>query len=174
MKEEGRCKESISRWYHDRELGCVNFNYTGCGGNANRFETLQHCQKTCDDIMKKYRICRMEKDSGVCPTTGMNETKPSEMYHYDIEQRRCFNFTYSGCGGNDNKFETIEQCMHTCSKVTVRNITVPEKRIKEKDTDDKKDKDKDGDNSSNSFKFNVGMSFIAFLFSFHTKHLFLE
>lgn len=35
-------------------------------------------------------------------------------YYYDNERQTCVPFVYGGCGGNDNRFNTVEECMDTC------------------------------------------------------------
>ncbi len=34
--------------------------------------------------------------------------------YYDTTTGECRNFTYGGCGGNQNNFESIEQCNDVC------------------------------------------------------------
>ena len=47
-REEGTCYESQIRYYFDRtKLMCVPFEYSGCGGNANNFVSLSHCESSC-------------------------------------------------------------------------------------------------------------------------------
>jgi hypothetical protein len=36
-------------------------------------------------------------------------------YYFDSEQGQCLPFTYGGCAGNGNNYETIEQCQQACS-----------------------------------------------------------
>lgn len=35
-------------------------------------------------------------------------------YYFDVEASLCRSFTYSGFGGNDNNFETIQECRMAC------------------------------------------------------------
>uniref|UniRef100_A0A1A9ZVQ7 BPTI/Kunitz inhibitor domain-containing protein n=1 Tax=Glossina pallidipes TaxID=7398 RepID=A0A1A9ZVQ7_GLOPL len=45
------CSARIPSWtYRWDNNQCVQFEYKGCGGNANRFFTLYECEKAC----KKY------------------------------------------------------------------------------------------------------------------------
>ncbi|XP_077785653.1 kunitz-type serine protease inhibitor spermatin-like [Podarcis muralis] len=46
--EYGACNESISHYYYDPlEDQCLQFNYSGCGGNDNNFETTEACEEAC-------------------------------------------------------------------------------------------------------------------------------
>nr|QSI83994.1 kunitz peptide [Calliophis bivirgatus] len=46
--DEGLCKAyMLSFFYHPNFNKCVKFIYGGCGGNANRFETIEECKRTC-------------------------------------------------------------------------------------------------------------------------------
>lgn len=36
-------------------------------------------------------------------------------YHFDPLSGACDCFVYGGCGGNNNRFNTLEECMTTCS-----------------------------------------------------------
>ena len=44
----GDCKAAIPRYFHNQQSGrCERFSYGGCGGNENRFVTLEECQEAC-------------------------------------------------------------------------------------------------------------------------------
>ncbi len=46
--EVGPCLAVIPRFAFNEETGqCEPFNYGGCGGNANNFDTLQECRSAC-------------------------------------------------------------------------------------------------------------------------------
>ncbi|KAH8282171.1 hypothetical protein KR054_005984 [Drosophila jambulina] len=36
------------------------------------------------------------------------------VWSYDYSTNACFQFTYSGCGGNANNFGSLRQCVETC------------------------------------------------------------
>uniref|UniRef100_A0A7E4VD47 BPTI/Kunitz inhibitor domain-containing protein n=1 Tax=Panagrellus redivivus TaxID=6233 RepID=A0A7E4VD47_PANRE len=44
----GSCTAPSIRYYYDASSGrCNSFQYSGCGGNANNFQSLASCQQTC-------------------------------------------------------------------------------------------------------------------------------
>ncbi|KAJ7408560.1 hypothetical protein WISP_119423 [Willisornis vidua] len=58
-KDEGLCSSSVPRYYYDAKTkSCKEFNYTGCGGNANNFVTEMDCYNVC---RKDICICLPER-----------------------------------------------------------------------------------------------------------------
>ncbi len=56
------------RWYHDPSTGiCRPFVYGGCGGNKNRYPTLEDCNKACPGGAPNYDACNAPSD---CVVTG--------------------------------------------------------------------------------------------------------
>lgn len=57
----GPCAAVIPRYTFENGE-CTEFNYGGCGGNNNNFNTLAECQSTCisDDI------CELPSEQGPC------------------------------------------------------------------------------------------------------------
>lgn len=49
--DPGNCDERITAFYYDpsRRL-CQPFIYSGCGGNNNRFNSEEQCQRQCGDF----------------------------------------------------------------------------------------------------------------------------
>lgn len=47
--EPGPCRRTVRKWgFSERDdRRCVGFIYGGCGGNRNRFDTKEECQKAC-------------------------------------------------------------------------------------------------------------------------------
>ncbi|CAL1535468.1 unnamed protein product [Lymnaea stagnalis] len=132
--ESGPCRALHSRYYYDSVgKACYNFKYGGCGGNENNFPTKEECEDKCmgdalvgvrwPTITSKSKAdapyCYLKSDSGNCKESHTR-------YHYDPYSRHCYTFHYSGCGGNDNNFDTRETCERSCTQVKTLGGAVPE------------------------------------------------
>ncbi|ESO89574.1 hypothetical protein LOTGIDRAFT_80595, partial [Lottia gigantea] len=51
--------------------------------------------------------CLLPMDSGAC-------TDSQTKYYYNEVKDQCEVFSYSGCGGNANKFDTLAECEAMC------------------------------------------------------------
>ena len=65
----------------------------------------EHSKNKCGSIVD---ICSLASDGGECEAYI-----PS--WYYDKERRRCLQFVYGGCGGNANRFQTVEECEGRCA-----------------------------------------------------------
>ena len=50
---------SVRYGYSEEEERCIRFEFTGCGGNENNFETLLECEAVCVDP------CTLQPDAGI-------------------------------------------------------------------------------------------------------------
>lgn len=58
--EVGLCSSRQSRWFFNTTSShCEAFNYTGCRGNDNRFETRSACKQTCEPHRCEPVRCKM-------------------------------------------------------------------------------------------------------------------
>uniref|UniRef100_A0A914XDA9 BPTI/Kunitz inhibitor domain-containing protein n=1 Tax=Plectus sambesii TaxID=2011161 RepID=A0A914XDA9_9BILA len=179
LPDKGKCLASITRWYYNRQAGhCMQFAYGGCGGNLNRYNTLEQCERTCGDggvppcptvtpppVPSDCRLEGTELDTDLCPVPkivcdrrnncavmhcpadspcqmidGLARCvkKPRDTHQlllcsqlpdagvgfesvqkwtYNRFTSRCEQFTYSGQGGNANRFLSKEQCEERCRGV---------------------------------------------------------
>ncbi|XP_026074772.1 boophilin-H2 isoform X2 [Carassius auratus] len=70
-KDEGPCKAIKDRFYFNFDTGrCELFEYGGCQGNANNFESLQECEEMC---LVKAASNHMEQNAPLKPE---EEPKP--------------------------------------------------------------------------------------------------
>ncbi|XP_028156341.1 trypsin inhibitor-like isoform X1 [Ostrinia furnacalis] len=49
----GPCKAAFTVYGYDPDCGCKKFIYGGCGGNGNRYNTLEDCQAACESDCNK-------------------------------------------------------------------------------------------------------------------------
>lgn len=48
QKDPGNCFGDQLQFYYDWDKGkCIAFSYTGCGGNTNRFQSEETCERAC-------------------------------------------------------------------------------------------------------------------------------
>ncbi|KAI6218505.1 hypothetical protein M3Y99_01704600 [Aphelenchoides fujianensis] len=73
-------------------------------------------QKTAVDV--KTTAKTVERGVGVCqlPLAVGNCSREFPRFYFNADVGMCFRFTYSGCGGNGNRFVTKEQCHQRCDK----------------------------------------------------------
>eukprot|EP00096_Caligus_rogercresseyi_P007225 TRINITY_DN25027_c0_g1_i1.p1 TRINITY_DN25027_c0_g1~~TRINITY_DN25027_c0_g1_i1.p1 ORF type:complete len:564 (+),score=120.10 TRINITY_DN25027_c0_g1_i1:30-1694(+) len=97
--------------FNEAKGTCEQIMYGGCGATANFFHSLQKCQTVCqghkEEPQKLIDVCAQPTYVGKC-----RGRKPK--YTFNGETQRCEKFFYSGCEGNGNRFDSIEECFDTC------------------------------------------------------------
>ena len=77
-KDAGPCSGTFSKFYFDG-TSCESFDYGGCEGNANNFDSKQDCQQTCmssTEVSPRSQSAALEKE------------------HNAIRSQLCFNKLY--------------------------------------------------------------------------------
>ena len=130
----GDCRAAIPRWYYNEaSKKCEEFTWGGCDGNQNNFASREKCESRCKDAVSddnnepksreifsdpstenestgkgsRNKICYLPEDGGKCRAI-------MEKYLFNTNTNKCELFQYGGCGGNENNFETIQECEKAC------------------------------------------------------------
>ena len=62
-KVVGPCDAAVPAWWHNAATGvCEPFIYGGCQGNANRFDSLEACQRICHGGTPDMDACNVPTD----------------------------------------------------------------------------------------------------------------
>nr|XP_023970041.1 papilin-like [Chrysemys picta bellii] len=106
--EPGPCFTYVpSYFYNSVTKRCEEFIYGGCQGNANRFPNMDECLKTCGS--SDVNICQLPVQPGPCQAY-------TTQYFYNSATKKCEEFRYGGCQGNENRFATKDECFQTCGR----------------------------------------------------------
>lgn len=125
----GNCQNYTALWYYDTKIKrCRQFYYGGCGGNDNRFNSENECEQRCkrseeeeqprlevttrpqptqSPVTKQKHHCLLPYESGRCQ-------ERIRRFYFDRSYGICTQFLYTGCDGNENNFETLEDCEELC------------------------------------------------------------
>lgn len=122
--ETGSCANYTGRWYFDtRDKQCRQFYYGGCGGNGNNFETQTQCQQRCENnngtslIPPPDQVATFQREFCFQPNSIGSCQDHRIRYYYDRTDGVCKSFSYSGCEGNANNFQTSDECLQRCGNV---------------------------------------------------------
>jgi len=107
----GFCNAQVIRWYYSRwDNVCKPYNYTGCGGNNNKFNSFNECTKSCPPVknLGSGGRCSRLRDRGSCETA-------TTRFFFDTYSNRCIRF--SACPGPaiaENNFASHQDCASIC------------------------------------------------------------
>ncbi|XP_050666012.1 papilin-like isoform X2 [Leptidea sinapis] len=103
--DPGPCTQFEEMWAFSVTSGtCKRFRFGGCGGNNNRFPDLKTCLSIC---APDQEVCQQPMQAGPCQGSFMK-------WFFDAATGSCSQFTYGGCQGNDNRFDSREDCERRC------------------------------------------------------------
>jgi len=114
----GTCHLNQPRWFFSHwDNICKPYNYSGCGGNNNNFQSEDSCVRLCPpmEIPATATRCQKLRMRGKC-------SFKSERYFFDNIAKKCVKF--GGCsdvGLEENNFPTRQQCSDIC--IGKRNVT---------------------------------------------------
>ncbi|KAL7848789.1 hypothetical protein SRHO_G00204120 [Serrasalmus rhombeus] len=122
----GLCRASIPRFYY-KSGTCKRFIFGGCRGNKNNYGSEEECMKSCtvkiveskkeddkENIEDYHEACTPPADAGLCRAAF-------QMFYFEPSSQSCKSFTYGGCGGNKNRYDSVEECMSKCAGKQGRN-----------------------------------------------------
>lgn len=68
-KEIGKCRKYVDKYFYNASGNvCEIFGWGGCGGNANKFDTLYECNSSCKNVTSKKEF-RSAIKSSILPKT---------------------------------------------------------------------------------------------------------
>ncbi|XP_020371056.1 kunitz-type protease inhibitor 1 isoform X1 [Rhincodon typus] len=114
---------------HENQFKC---NDDCCIDSNLECDETPHCKDKSDEASCKHIRERFNKlldidipkEKARCvypPITGRCRADFSRFY-YNPYTSSCERFTYGGCDGNENRFETVEECVAACRGVTGKDV----------------------------------------------------
>lgn len=116
-KVPGPCEGTYPSWHYSQSVGrCETFNYGGCLGNKNRFDTKETCEELCSSrSVSAADPCEQPVTIGPCRGAY-------QRWYFSKTDGRCRPFIFGGCRGNSNNFESEKACLSQCQTLSQREI----------------------------------------------------
>lgn len=120
-----RCGEACTQEEYTCENTCCIEKGLECDGNPQCTDGSD--EKSCDALDKNFRILLqipLDEQKVRCTEPAITGSCRDEItrWYYNPLHEKCFRFNYGGCHGNENNFETDEQCMKMCRGVTEKDV----------------------------------------------------
>jgi hypothetical protein len=119
MSIEGRDSFRISQIIPSNRVHCATFAIVFYQQNDDFFLSQIYKDNSdtvvCEDCCNK---CLKTVDSGSLCDFDFEERMYVRWY-YSSFKGRCYKFLYSGCGGNENNFVSLDQCNHNCLSIGI-------------------------------------------------------
>ncbi|XP_022834336.1 kunitz-type serine protease inhibitor A-like [Spodoptera litura] len=114
----GRPQNSLRYYWDVHGQSCQRFYYGNCHISYNSFRSIPSCKNDCEEYahiltftnVTANVFCFFQPEFGNC-----NSYYPR--WYFDINEMKCKGFSFSGCGGNHNRFDSANDCMLVCSEV---------------------------------------------------------
>lgn len=132
----GRCTGHFDSYYFDASTdSCELFQYSGCGGNENRFHSKEECAALCLSAQPAVQPAPGQpgQTGGASSAAGASalsqlsaaarcEPLPDKgpctqfvtKWFFKKTDGTCTRFYYGGCDGNGNLFTSEQECKDTC------------------------------------------------------------
>ena len=122
--DAGPCDKSLPRYFQSGGQ-CLSFSYGGCAGNQNNFFSREDCESKClmRPLVEKVDLGGEKEEvppllllpdsCGLPPDPGQCKDRLRRFY-YNTFSKRCEEFQFGGCGGNDNNFAKLSKCKKKC------------------------------------------------------------
>lgn len=119
-KDPGPCRALALKFYFNKDTKrCEILRYGGCQGNGNNFNSLKECHSACQDhlddpsagfaVHLKSSQCMLPAVEG-----EMACMAAIPKWTFNPVTARCERYTYGGCHGTQNLYNSQRECMRTC------------------------------------------------------------
>ncbi|PAV74633.1 hypothetical protein WR25_25636 isoform D [Diploscapter pachys] len=119
-----------TRYYYNPTDGqCHPFTYNGFLGNFNNFINQADCQIFCSRLQCAHgnpltngngtpQRCQRDAETLCTEPLRIGDCKQSvRQFWYNAEIRTCEPFQYTGCQGNNNRFNSLNECQSYCKNI---------------------------------------------------------